>query len=187
MSSLLPQEKVVLKEKIVIIINGKGGAGKDTVCEIAAKYYYAETISAITPVKKIACACGWNGEKDKKSRKFLSDLKRLLVDYNDFPNQYLEQEYQKFTQSGCDILFVHIREKDQIDCFRKKVSGKCVTMLVRSPRIDENGEGYGNPSDDNVEDYRYDYYFQNETQKEELEPHFLAFLNELLLNEGVIK
>lgn len=186
MNSLLPQDKIALNKKIVIIINGKGGAGKDTVCEIAAQHYRTKIVSAITPIKEIAYKYGWNGEKDKKSRKFLSELKRVFIEYNDLPNQYLEKEYQKFQQGDLDILFVHIRENDQIDDFRRRVSGTCVTMLVRSPKIDGNLEGYGNYSDDHVEDYKYDYYFINETNRKDLEPNFLRFLNELFLKEGIL-
>ena len=28
-----------MTKKVVIIINGKGGSGKDTLCELAAKHY----------------------------------------------------------------------------------------------------------------------------------------------------
>ena len=75
--------------KIVIIINGRGGVGKDTLCDFAAKHYKVENISSITPIKDLAKLCGWGGEKNEKSRKFLSDLKQLLIDYNEYPTQYL--------------------------------------------------------------------------------------------------
>ena len=45
-------------EKIVIIINGVGGAGKDTLCDLASKHYKVKNISAITPIKEIAQKCG---------------------------------------------------------------------------------------------------------------------------------
>ena len=56
-------------EKIVIIINGLGGAGKDTLCDLVAKHYKVRNVSAITPIKNIAQKYGWNGEKDVKSDK----------------------------------------------------------------------------------------------------------------------
>ena len=71
LSNVYDTTRLRLTEKIVIIINGKGGAGKDTVCEIAARYFNVEIISAITPIKDIARQHGWNGEKDNKARKFL--------------------------------------------------------------------------------------------------------------------
>ena len=102
-------------EKLVIIINGVGGVGKDTLCDFAAKYYKIRKISAITPIKEIAQHYGWNGEKDERSRKFLSDVKRAFIEYNDLPTQYLLKQYEKFKKSEDEILFVHIREKEEIE------------------------------------------------------------------------
>ena len=175
-----------LKQKIVIIINGKGGVGKDTVCEIASKFFKVKNISAITPIKEIAANFGWNGEKDNKSRKFLSDLKRAFIEYNDLPNRYLEKEYHEFKESDADILFAHIREKDQIDAFKRCVDIKCVTLLVESLRIDSTNQHYGNDSDDNVEKYCYDYCYKNEKPIEILTEDFMSFMYCLLLEEDVI-
>ena len=72
-------------EKTVIVINGAGGVGKDTLCEFAEKHFRVMNISSITPIKEIAAMCGWGGEKTDKARKFLSDLKALSIEYNDFP------------------------------------------------------------------------------------------------------
>ena len=44
----------------------------------------------------IAKECGWGGEKDDKARKFLSDLKRTLVEYNDYPTTWALGEYNEF-------------------------------------------------------------------------------------------
>lgn len=175
-----------LKKKIVIIINGKGGAGKDTVCEITSKFFKVRNISAITPIKEIAANFGWNGEKDNKSRKFLSDLKRAFIEYNDLPNRYLEKEYHAFKESDADILFAHIREKDQIDAFKRRVDIKCVTLLVQSIRIDSRNKQYGNASDDNVEEYCYDYCYKNEKPIEKLPEDFMNFIYRLFVEEDVI-
>jgi adenylate kinase len=64
--------------KAVIIINGAGGVGKDTICDLAAKHFKVKNISSITPIKELAARCGWGGEKDDKARKFLSDLDNFL-------------------------------------------------------------------------------------------------------------
>ena len=97
-------------KKLVIVINGSGGVGKDTLCDIAAKHYKVKNISSITPIKKIAADCGWDGQKDDKSRKFLSDLKLLCVEYNDYPTRWALAEYLDFKNTDEDIMFVHIRE-----------------------------------------------------------------------------
>lgn len=171
-----------LNQKLVIIINGKGGAGKDTLCDIAAQYYRTENISAITPIKDIARQFGWNGEKDARARKFLADLKRAFVDYCDLPNAYLEAEYRRFAQSDSALLFVHIRETDQIDDFKRRVAHRCVTLLVRSPRIEAR---YGNDADDLAENYPYDYCYRNEKPLEELAPDFMEFLAGIFAREGL--
>ncbi len=146
------------KKKLVIVINGKGGVGKDTLCDALRTIYDVVNISAITPIKEIAGRYGWNGEKDAKSRRFLAELKRVFADYNDLPNRYLLGEYEKFRSGSADILCVHIRESDQIAKFVRGVTLPCVTILVK--RDLETGR-YGNSADDDVADYPYDYEFDN--------------------------
>jgi len=174
---------MILKDKVVIIINGKGGAGKDTLCDIAGDTYGVRTVSSITPVKEIAALCGWHGEKDAKARRFLAELKQALLAYNDLPNTYLAGEYRSFMDGDADILFVHIREPDQIAAFKRSVPSKCVSLLVRSPAA---ACPYGNDADDRVEDYSYDYYYDNVQPLDAAAPDFTAFLNSLLTKEGVL-
>ena len=86
-----------------------------------------------------------------------------------------------FLNSNFDILFVHIREKEQIQHFMKTVKGKAVTLLIR--RKDES-TFYGNYSDDNVEDYDYDYVYNNDKPLFQAKQDFLLFFDELLKIEG---
>ena len=51
--------------KTVLVINGEGGVGKDTLCDLAAKHFKVKNISSITPIKEIAAMCGWRGEKEE--------------------------------------------------------------------------------------------------------------------------
>lgn len=168
-------------DKIVIIINGVGGAGKDTLCDLAAKHYKVKNVSAIAPIKDIAQNYGWNGEKDAKSRKFLSDLKRVFIEYNDFPTKYLYAQYKEFLESKNEILFVHIREKQEIEKFKKLVNIRCKTLLVDRQNI--NVEKWGNASDDEVRNYQYDLYFENNKSLLEIEQEFVSFLSSLLTTE----
>ena len=184
-ASLTPFKQKRLSEKLVIIINGKGGVGKDTVCDTAAKFFRVRVISSITPIKEVAAHCGWTGEKDNKSRKFLADLKALLIDYNGLPNNYLTDEYNDFMLSEDDLLFVHIREGSQIDDFKNRIPTKCATLIVRSPMLDNNNVVFGNVSDDDVEDYDYDYSFTNGSSLEALDKDFIEFLNEVFTAEGI--
>ena len=163
-------------QKTAIVINGAGGVGKDTLCALAARHFRVRNISSVTPIKEVAALCGWDGAKDDRSRKFLSDLKRLTADYNDIPTRWAVARYREFLDSPDeDILFVHIREPEEIRKFVEATGGAAKTLLVRGGSRFVKGS-YGNVSDDGVENYTYDYYYANEKTLPEAEEEFCALL-----------
>ena len=168
--------------KLTIVINGKGGVGKDTLC-LSLQERRVRNISSITPIKEIAAQHGWNGEKDLKSRRFLAELKRVFTEYNDLPNRYLVQQAQEFGESEDEILFVHIREADQIEAFVRGVDGNCITLLVRRD-LPEVAGGYGTRADDDVENYPYDIIFDNNRPLEQSTAAFAALIEQLLTDRG---
>lgn len=163
--------------KLVIVINGSGGVGKDTLCDIVAKYYKTMNVSSVDPIKKIAFENGWDGEKNEKSRKFLADLKQLFVEFNDLPQKYLMKKYQEFLNSDLEVLFVHIREPKEISRFKNNVGENCITLLIRG-RQDSKKE-WNNLADDEVEDYEYDYYYENNKRIDEVEKDFSGFFKDI--------
>ena len=165
--------------KIAIVINGAGGVGKDTLCELAAKHFKVKNISSITPIKEIATLCGWDGTKDNKARKFLSDLKQLCVEYNDYPTLWAKARYDEFLLGDEEIMFVHIREPEEIKKFVDATGGKAKTLLVRGGKRMSN-EKYGNVSDDGVENYSYDYYYVNENTLDVAEAEFTELLKSII-------
>ena len=166
-------------KKTAIVINGSGGVGKDTLCELSAKHFKVKNISSITPIKEIAALCGWDGTKDNKARKFLSDLKSLCIEYNDYPTLWALGEYKKFLLSDEDVMFLHIREPNEIKKFVEATEGKAKTLLIRGGKR-MSGEKYGNASDDEVENYQYDYYFLNEAELDAAEVEFVKLIGEIL-------
>lgn len=173
-------------KKTVIVINGSGGVGKDTMCDFAAECYSVKVISAITPVKKIARLCGWNGEKDEKSRRFLSEFKDLLIRFNDLPNRYLLKKTGKFAaDQKHEVLFVHIREIPEIE---KYISGvrecfqgqelRIATLLVTR----KGSQKWNNASDDKVFDYNYDFVYRNDKPLADACSDFTSFFREALNN-----
>ena len=167
--------------KLTIVINGMGGVGKDTLCRFAAGRYPTRNVSSITPIKELAERCGWKGEKTDRARKFLSDLKALTVAYNDYPTLYLAGEYRAFLESDEQLMFVHIREPEEIAKFVNATDGAAVTLLIRGgSRFDRKGVRYGNASDDGVENYPYDYVFVNDKPLAETEGAFLGFLEKMI-------
>ena len=165
-------------KKTVIVINGAGGVGKDTLCDFASAHFKVKNISSITPIKEIAAQCGWDGRKDNKSRKFLSDLKKLCVEYNDYPTVWALGQYKDFLLTDEEIMFVHIREKEEIAKFVEVTEGVAKTLLIRGGKR-MSSEKYGNISDDGVEDYSYDYYFTNDKSLDVAETEFIEFLKKI--------
>ena len=150
---------------LVIIINGKGGVGKDTLVEgfNRRSRYKAKNISAIHGIKEAAKMIGWDGGKSDRDRKFLSDLKKLSIDYNDFPLKDVLFQYYWFIRNAQEhILFIHIREPQEIAKCKKNIQAtgfaRVKTMIVIS---DGEQHTFGNESDDNVFDYQYDIKFLN--------------------------
>lgn len=166
-------------KKVAIVINGAGGVGKDTLCDLAAKHFRVFNVSSITPIKEIAAMCGWDGTKDDKARRFLSDLKRLCIDYNDYPTVWAKKKYDAFCSSDDEIMFLHIREGSEIEKFVKATGGEAKTLLVRGgERMSKSS--YGNVSDDEVENYSYDYYFMNDKTLDEAEADFVKLISDIL-------
>lgn len=163
--------------KLVVIINGNGGVGKDTLCDFASQVYKVRNISAIEPIKKIAGEHGWKGEKDPKSRKFLADLKKAFVAYNDLPFQYLCGEYEAFLKTDEQILFVHIREGEEIEKFKRHVRLPCITLLITRRQASE--VFWGNEADDQVGRWAYDYTYRNDQSLEEARRDFVRFLTRI--------
>ena len=170
--------------KTVIVINGAGGVGKDTICDIISRHYRAKTISAIDPIKSIAVHGGWEyNDKSLQARKLLSDIKLAFIEYNDLPLNYLLREYSEFisdlSADANEILLVHIREPHEIKKFRANISHcECITLLVISGKPENII--YGNTSDDGVKEYDYDYTYINAAPLDELEKDFMDFFEQVM-------
>ena len=138
-------------KKLVVVINGAGGVGKDTMCSFAARVYKVRNVSSVDPIKAIARMAGWDGDKSDKSRKMLSDLKMLFTQYNDLCLRYIKEQYQQFLQGDEQVMFVHIREPEEIARFVETAPEHIRTLLIRNSSKEQHV--YSNVSDDNVEQF----------------------------------
>ena len=169
----------------VIIINGSAESGKDTFVELFRQINLARktciyNISTIDKVKEIFKIMGWNGEKDEKSRKALSDLKKLFVDYNDGPFENTveridnQHDFVKKKLRGYDIFFfVHCREPEEIQKFVDYYGNVATTLLITRRDVNE----YENSSDKNVSNFNYDYVIKNDGSLKDLENLAKFFYN----------
>lgn len=171
--------------KTVFIINGKGACGKDTLIKAVAAKYPTQNESAIDPVKAAGRLLGYEGGKSEKDREFLSKMKELSIWYNDHPTQYLLEKYRKFEESGNELLFLHIREPEQIEHFLKyfkqevkSPDTRIGTILIKSAWTEDCV--YGNPSDDNVDKMHYDLIYINKEGEETSGAVFLDALESFI-------
>ena len=162
--------------KAVVVVNGKGGVGKDTLCDFVPQKYKTVKVSSIDPIKEMALFVGWNGEKTLQARKFLSDLKKATILYNDYPTKYLHSKFLSFLKDDCEIMIVQIREAEQIIHFIESIQFPAITLLIRG----KNEHTYGNTSDDNVDNYSYDFDYFNTLPLEEAKKNFLSFFEQMI-------
>lgn len=167
--------------KLAFVINGKGGVGKDSFCDAVAEVYDVRNISSVDPVKEIARHAGWSGAKEDRDRKFLSDLKQLLTDYNELPTRYCLTQFEEFMKSKTEtVMFIHIREPKEIKKFIDATDGRCLSLLIKRKGIDRV---YGNVSDDNVDHYMYDYIYNNDKSLEEMPADVIEFISKVVDEE----
>ena len=152
--------------KIIVVINGKGGVGKDTFVDYMGYFFKCESInpihiSSITKIREIATGFGYSGKPDsQKDRQLLSDLKKLYISYNPLG---LTNDIIKVVNSnvGQSIVFVDIREVEEIEKLKILSCEENIKVLTILVERELPSEVYTNSSDLNVDQYVYDYVIDN--------------------------
>lgn len=149
----------------VVIINGAGASGKDTfidlftrVCEEQGGKYPVYRFSSVDEVKHFASLMGWDGVKDNRGRRFLSDIKDALTRYSDRPLMYMGDKLKEvYAKEQNAIVFFHVREPDEV----RKASERfnAVSLLIKRPSV--RRDSFTNHADKNVDSYKYEYYVDN--------------------------
>lgn len=157
----------------VYIVNGKAGAGKTTFEDFVIEMMgvYAMRISTVSLVKEVATFCGWNGKKEPKDRKFLSDLKDALTEWNDLPFKDVQNRIHSYLYSFEQFeiptdkvaIFIDCREPQEIDRLKQFYNGKTICVL----RTLENYHP-SNHADADTDNYKYDIYIENNEDLKQL-------------------
>lgn len=174
----------------IVVVNGRPGSGKTTFEYIIKKKMsaFCEMRSTVDLVKEIAMFyAGWDGNKDLKSRKFLSDLKDLLTQFDNVPfndivryKDIWEDDMERYgVIEQPHILLVDSREPEEIQKFKDELGA--VAVLIR--RAEVESEETSNHADANVFDFDYDWVIENNGSLEDLERRTLDFLD-LLFDEN---
>jgi GTP1/Obg family GTP-binding protein len=172
----------------IIIINGKPRSGKDTFVKLLTDIYpyRIKNFSSVDKIKDIVNLCFyWNGEKDNKYRKFISDIKKSWVQFNNGPLNYIIDKINtdiKYCETNKiniknNIYFIHIREIDEINKLKNFYKENCLTLLIN--RNEYINKLYNNQSDDYVLNYKYDYIIENSSDINNLKNEIKKFLNKI--------
>lgn len=165
----------------IAIINGPAGVGKDTFVNFIKDNYLIGTIinvSTIDCVKTAARALGWDGVKDDKGRKFLSELKYFANQYYPISINTVREALSENPRAAC--IFVHCREPKEIDKIKEEFDA--ITILVRNDYLGDIPNNLpNNYSDQNVFNYDYDYIINNTGTLQDLEKTAKKFITEVLI------
>lgn len=176
---------------MIVVVNGRERSGKDSFCLFAQRETErlgggCHVASTVDLVKTLARNAGWRNTKTPKDRKFLSDLKDLLTEWDDIPYKDIETNY-KFYRLRWNVsplgngnedkflFFVMCREPEEIEKFVDRLGAK--TLLIR--RESAESEEPSNHADANVFNYSYDFTIENNGTLEELEVKAKKFVDEL--------
>ena len=125
-----------MNKTILVLINGRAGVGKDTFVDFCQKYaetkgYKVYNIHRSDAPKRALYTLGWNGEKDKDTRKLLKDMVDFM-EKNGLLNQYLDSYigFLKATNS-CDlIIFYHVRDPEVMYSLMEKYINNTVIRPI---------------------------------------------------------
>lgn len=166
------------------IINGAGTSGKDTFIDLFKKLIIKDSnttvnnISTVDHIKMIAESYfGWNRVKDEKGRRLLSDLKDVSTRYDEGPFKRVLLKISESKKTTYIINFIHSREPEEIEKFKNSLDNSYTILIRRNVE-----ESFMNHADQNVENYTYDFIFNNSGSITDLENKIKSFIEIILLN-----
>ena len=165
--------------KKIIITNGSGGCGKDTLAELMNKYVDIIKYSSIDFFKTIGSLGRMRSQKDESERILVCNLKKAFIEYNELPTILCGEKIDKFLQADGDgILIIDVREPEEIQKL-KDLYPQIITVLVINKNVPVITY---NSSDANVFDWIYDYVIDNSYTLGVLEESAITLLRELNFN-----
>lgn len=162
--------------KYIFITNGMARCGKDSFAAFMNEIIPTLKYSSIDEIKRIAKECGWDGKKDEKSRRFLSDLKILTSEYNELPFTAIARKVDEFKNDHLhQVMLIDIREPDEIE--KAKNAFGATTILIRSNRVKNITS---NIADANVFNYKYDFEIENNGTLDEFRDKVIEFVENII-------
>lgn len=163
---------------IIVILNGSNGAGKDSFVNkvdytlrfeksvFGSDRVMVSHLSSISAIKKMLLTSQyWDGVKDERGRKLLSDVKDAVDKYDKtiITDQLISDVFTILETNDerelSSLVFIDIREPENIDNTVHKLEEQeeieVYTVLIKG----SEDPVANNSADQNVEDYAYDYTY----------------------------
>jgi hypothetical protein len=167
---------ITVNGRNLFILNGAGTCGKDTFVDFVREFLTVPCycISSVTKVKEAALVLGWDGVKDEKGRKFLSDLKDLSTEAYEGPLRYMEA----CISDQPAVYFFMVREPVEI----AKFVGLYPEMkTIHMTRPNNEVVNFNNHADNNAHNYHYDVQVYNDGTLDDLKEKARIFANGYIL------
>lgn len=166
-----------------IIIGGYPRSGKSTFvsyCKEILGAQYTLDVSTVDHVKWLAAQSGWDGTKTPKNRKFLSDLKQLLIEWDDVPYkdvirtaQNARADLDAYGVNHTLYVFIQCREPEEIQKFVDRVGARTVFISRK------DHEKPTNESDIATRRYNYETTIFNDGDLDQLKLRAQAYVKSL--------
>jgi len=156
----------------IFYINGYAESGKDTFVTLVSAYCNVKNTSTIDNIK-VLCKkyLGWDGAKDARGRKLLAAVKQASTEYNEGPIKAVRQDIDKSIATGVDILFIHVREVDQMLRMQKLYGGSTLEIQRDTVQSDSTETQFR----EDARNYVYDYTIDNNGPIESLDKYAQEF------------
>lgn len=134
---------------------------------------YVLYCSTIDPIKDIMTVYGWNGIKDEKSRKCMSDLKQVFSEWSDMPFKHIQLRIE-YTEAP--FIFVDCREPEEVARFQREFNA--VSVGLKRDGLEE----FRNEADLLAQTNSPDFLIPNNGSLEDLKYQAITFIDRFIKN-----
>lgn len=115
----IPLENQYLLKRPLLGLSGFAQAGKDTVGDWLHENRGWTRVAFATPLKAVATAIGWNGQKDDVGRRLLQDLGVAVREHLD-PDAWVNASEAAIERAGTPVVITDVRFPNELKMIRRR-------------------------------------------------------------------
>lgn len=181
--------------KNIILISGKARHGKDQIAKYIKEQLELENKKVITIaygdyVKEIATKYfNWNGKKDEQGRQLIqyigTDLVRTKLNMPNFWVNHVINLVKVVEVLYDYVIITDCRFPNEIDIVKNVFQNKAISIRIKRDKFitSLNEEQQKHPSETSLDDYKFDYYIENNGSLNDLKYKASQVLNTIKTNQ----